>query len=127
MKKKERLAAPVEIRSYIYMTGKMREERNGSHLFSRYDKIEKIRIGEAVMEKLLTKLFDYQKFENNPKLSAVISGVEEKYSLQEKRRMLSEEELGLVSAAKGIQLTDSKIVMDSYCTTFNPSNPNGNG
>ncbi len=51
------------------------------------------------MEKLLNRLFDYQKFENNSNLASVISEVEKKYSITEERRMLSEDELGLVSAA----------------------------
>ena len=66
------------------------------------------------MEKLLTRLFDYQKFENDPKLASVISDVEEKYSLRGKRRVLSEEDLELVSAA-GILSKGSNKIQD-----FNP-------
>lgn len=55
--------------------------------------------GERAMEKLLNRLFDYQKFENNPNLASVISAVENKYSITEERRLLSEDELTLVSAA----------------------------
>ena len=51
------------------------------------------------MEKLLNRLFDYQKFENNSNLASVVSAVEEKYSITGERRLLSEDELELVSAA----------------------------
>ena len=51
------------------------------------------------MEKLLTNLFDYQRFVNNPELASVIASVEKKYSIGGNRRILSAEELELVNAA----------------------------
>ena len=46
------------------------------------------------MENMLKKLFDYQKFENNPRLSALIKETEERYCAA-----LSDEELFMVAAA----------------------------
>lgn len=46
------------------------------------------------MENMLKKLFDYQKFENNARLSSLIKETEERYSAA-----LSDEELFMVAAA----------------------------
>ena len=46
------------------------------------------------MEKKLTRLFDYQRFENNARLSKIIAATEAKYATQ-----LSEDDLFLVNAA----------------------------
>lgn len=47
------------------------------------------------MERLLSKLFDYQHFERNPDLQIVIDRVDARYAAAE----LSDEELGMLSAA----------------------------
>lgn len=46
------------------------------------------------MEKKLTRLFDYQRFENNSRLSKIIAQTEAKYAKQ-----LDEDDLFLVNAA----------------------------
>ena len=46
------------------------------------------------MEKKLTRLFDYQKFQGNARLAAIIGDVESRYA-----RALSDDELELVNAA----------------------------
>ena len=46
------------------------------------------------MEKKLSRLFDFQKFENNPRLSALIQETETRYM-----RELTDEELYMVTAA----------------------------
>ena len=47
------------------------------------------------MEKKLKNLFDYQKFESNPARQSVIDSVHRRYGA----RMLTDEELGLITAA----------------------------
>ena len=44
------------------------------------------------MEKILSKLFDYQKYESNPRLDKLIKGVEERYP--QEIQVLSDDELG---------------------------------
>lgn len=46
------------------------------------------------MEKKLKKLFDYQRFENNPRLEALIQETESRYSAE-----LSDDDLMMVAAA----------------------------
>ena len=46
-------------------------------------------------EKLLTNLFDFQRFERNPELQSMIAEVEQKYSVTE----MSDDELDLLAAA----------------------------
>ena len=46
-------------------------------------------------EKLLTNLFDFQRFEQNPELQSMIAEVEQKYSVTE----MSDDELDLLAAA----------------------------
>ena len=50
------------------------------------------------MEKLLSKLFDYQKFEQVPELDALIQDTESRYAARSSQH-LSMDELGLVAAA----------------------------
>ena len=50
------------------------------------------------MEEKLSRLFDYQKFESNDKLSKVIQKVESKYP--DAALQLSDDELSQVAAAK---------------------------
>jgi hypothetical protein len=49
------------------------------------------------MENKLARLFDYQKYEPNSKLSSIIKDVESRYSLD--MEVLSDDELGMLSAA----------------------------
>ncbi len=56
------------------------------------------------MEKELILLFDYQRFEKNPELEAVIRSVLDKTSA----RRLSLDQAGLVSAAGGKYLEDAR-------------------
>ncbi|WP_034444984.1 hypothetical protein [Butyrivibrio sp. AE2032] len=49
------------------------------------------------MEKILSKLFDYQKYESNPRLDKLIKGVEERYP--QEIQALSDDELGKLNAA----------------------------
>ena len=46
-------------------------------------------------EKLLTNLFDFQRFKRNPELQSMIAEVEQKYSVTE----MSDDELDLLAAA----------------------------
>ena len=57
-------------------------------------------------EKLLTELFDLQRFERDPALQKVIDGA----VARRQRRALSDEELDMVSAAGGpyLQIRDPK-------------------
>ena len=48
------------------------------------------------MEKKLSRLFDYQKFEGNSDLADIIADVDSRYP---KAQMLSDDELGMVAAA----------------------------
>ena len=47
------------------------------------------------MEKLLTNLFDFQRFERNPELQSMIAEVEQKYGVTE----MTDDELDLLAAA----------------------------
>ena len=47
------------------------------------------------MEKLLTSLFDYQRFEKNPSLQSIIDEVEGRYSVTE----VTDDELEMLAAA----------------------------
>lgn len=47
------------------------------------------------MEKLLTSLFDFQRFEKNPSLQSIIDEVEERYGIDE----MTDDELDLLAAA----------------------------
>ena len=47
------------------------------------------------MEKLLTNLFDFQRFERNPELQSMIAEVEQKYGVTE----MTDDELDLFAAA----------------------------
>ncbi len=49
------------------------------------------------MDNKLARLFDYQKYEPNLRLGAIIDNVESRYELENNR--MSDEELGMVSAA----------------------------
>ncbi len=49
------------------------------------------------MENKLSRLFDYQKYAPNDKLSSIIRDVESRYSLHVQE--LSDDELGMLSAA----------------------------
>ena len=49
------------------------------------------------MENKLSRLFDYQKYAPNDKLSSIIRDVESRYSLDVQE--LSDDELGMLSAA----------------------------
>ena len=49
------------------------------------------------MENKISRLFDYQKYAPNDKLSAIIKDVESRYSLDIQE--LSDDELGMLSAA----------------------------
>lgn len=49
------------------------------------------------MENKLSRLFDYQKYAPNDKLSSIIRDVESRYSLD--MQELSDDELGMLSAA----------------------------
>ncbi len=51
------------------------------------------------MKTRLKNLFDYQRFERNPKLQQHISAVEEKYQIGD---ILSDDALEMVSAGKGM-------------------------
>lgn len=46
------------------------------------------------MEKMLNMLFDYQRFENNPRIAKMIGEAESRYS-----RALSDDELSFLNAA----------------------------
>ena len=54
------------------------------------------------MEKKLSRLFDYQKYENNPRLDKLIKGVEERYPLE--IQALSDDELGNLNAAGNVDM-----------------------
>ena len=58
------------------------------------------------MERIMQKIFDYQKFEGNSKLQKVIDSVHAKYALRE----LSESDLLFVNAA-GMKTTDAELRM----------------
>ena len=47
------------------------------------------------MKKLLTNLFDFQRFEKNPSLQSIIDEVEERYGIDE----MTDDELDLLAAA----------------------------
>lgn len=47
----------------------------------------------------LHQLFDYQKFENNPRLASMIQATESRYLKKGSRRELDEDDLFLVNAA----------------------------
>ncbi|RKM58795.1 hypothetical protein D6855_11580 [Butyrivibrio sp. CB08] len=49
------------------------------------------------MEKKLSRLFDYQKYEPNDKLASIIKDVESRYS--DDIQVLSDDELGMLNAA----------------------------
>lgn len=51
------------------------------------------------MEKKLSRLMDYQRFESNPRLMALIAETENRYSAQ----ALSDDDLSLVNAAGDIR------------------------
>ena len=51
----------------------------------------------ASMEKKLSRLFDYQKYEPNDKLASIIKDVESRYS--DDIQVLSDDELGMLNAA----------------------------
>lgn len=53
-----------------------------------------VKTSVIIMEKKLKRLFDYQKFENNPRLEAMLSEAEGRYE-----GGLSDEDMELVSAA----------------------------
>lgn len=61
------------------------------------------------MEKKLSRLFDYQKFEQNPRLQQVIDATNRRYSVQE----LSAEDMDMVAAAGDVYLNQ----------TGNPNDP----
>ena len=58
---------------------------------------------EKVLENKLKKLFDYQHFENNSRLSELISETESRYAAE-----LSDDELFMVSAAGEVENNDDK-------------------
>lgn len=51
------------------------------------------------MEKELKRLFEYQKFENNARLAALIAETENRY-----RKEIDEEDLFYVNAAQGVTM-----------------------
>ena len=53
------------------------------------------------MEKILKRIFDYQRFSPNKRLSAIISEIENRY------RVLDDEKLSLISAAGNTDTNDS--------------------
>ncbi len=61
------------------------------------------------MEKKLAKLFDYQKYESNPRLDKLIKGVEERYPME--IQALSDDELGNLNAAGNVDATRLKEAM----------------
>ena len=61
------------------------------------------------MEKKLAKLFDYQKYESNPRLDKLIKGVEERYPME--IQALSDDELGNLNAAGNVDVTHLKEAM----------------
>ena len=58
------------------------------------------------MEKKLSRLFDYQKYENNPRLDKLIKGVEERYPME--IQALSDDELGNLNAAGTVNIMNLK-------------------
>ena len=58
------------------------------------------------MEEILSRLLDYQKYENNPKLSKIIDAVESRYP--EELKPLSEDFLGQLNAAGNIDVMAMK-------------------
>ena len=55
------------------------------------------------MERMLRRVFDYQRFSPNRRLSAMIEEVENRY------RLLDEEELSLVAAAGDTDITNELL------------------
>ena len=55
------------------------------------------------MEKILKKIFDFQRFSPNKKLSKIISDVENRY------HVLNDEELSLISAAGNTDITNDLL------------------
>jgi hypothetical protein len=54
------------------------------------------------MENKLSRLFDYQKYAPNDKLSSIIKDVESRYSLD--LQELSDDELGMLNAAGSVEM-----------------------
>ena len=71
------------------------------------------------MEKTLRSLFDYHRFENNPRLAKLIAESETRFS-----EALSDDALGLVNAAGGI---DSGYETDYSKKGFEPAPPTDAG
>ena len=55
------------------------------------------------MENKLKKMFEYQRFENNPRLAKLISETESRYGTE-----ISDDDLFMVNAAGDIDITDKK-------------------
>lgn len=55
------------------------------------------------MEKILKRIFDYQRFSPNNRLSAIISNVENRY------RVLNDDELSLISAAGNTDISNDLL------------------
>lgn len=55
------------------------------------------------MENKLKKMFEYQRFENNPRLAKLISETESRYGAE-----ISDDDLFMVNAAGDIDITDKK-------------------
>ncbi len=55
------------------------------------------------MENKLKKMFEYQRFENNPRLAKLISETESRYGAE-----ISDDDLFMVNAAGDIDISDKK-------------------
>ena len=62
------------------------------------------------MEKKLAKLFEYQRFEKNPKLEKLIAETEGRYAEE-----LSDDMLEMVSAAGESRMKEKKEIMKTDC------------
>ncbi len=62
------------------------------------------------MEKKISRLFDYQKYEQNASLREVTNDVEKRHP--DGLRPMSDEELGMLSAAGNVNAQNIKKLMD---------------